>query len=860
MYEREPLLADLSHELATSRRKPGRLVLIAGEAGIGKTTLVEAFCSDVDGGIQLLWGACDAAVPPRPFGPLADIAETTGGPLREALVAADRDRVFGAVLALLRQPRRSPPVIVLEDVHWADDGTLDLLRVVGRRLRDLPVLVLATYRDDEVSGIHPLRRALGDVPSDFVTEIRVPPLSLDAVAAMMQTAALDPGDVHRSTGGNPFFVTELITAGGETVPASVRDAVLARAGRLSGSAQRVLHAVSVLAQPGELSLVRDIAPRSAAAIQECVDGGMLQLDAEVVRFRHELAQSAVYESLPLNERARLHRRALDALTRRGADPATLARHAVEAGDAKAALEFARAAAERASKLGAHAEAAAEYGIALRFAEKLDDAARAPLLEAHAHESILVDEVGGAIDSQEAALDCWQRLRDTRAEGSCLCGLSEMLWFAGRADEAMATAERAVELLEATGGPELARAYAALAQRHVVRGLDDLATVECTERALALAERFDEEQVAVHALTTMGITRVYLDDSRGWANLEESLTRALAAGLDADAARAFINLIELARDMRRYDIADRYQDEALRFLTERDHDLDLLRRRLLSDLADLALDRGHWERAADIAAGLLAEGSGGVPIRIRALTVVGRLRARKGEPDPWAPLDEARTLAERHGEAQELCPVSHARAEAAWLEGDAARVRAEAERGLAVVLEAPFDAWWRGEAGFWASKAGVRDPLPEGAAEPWVLHVQGDYAAAAQAWERLGCPYHQALALADSARESYLRAALDLCRSLGAERLADRVTARLLELGVRRVPRGPRARTRANPAGLTTRELDVLQLLAQRLSNAEIAGRLFVSVKTVDHHVSAILRKLGVRNRAAAAEKAMQLGL
>jgi DNA-binding CsgD family transcriptional regulator len=862
VHEREPLLAQLKRELATSRRKPGRLVLIAGEAGIGKTTLADAFCVGLEGGIQVLWGSCDAAVPPRPFAPLIDIADAVEGPLRAALVAADRDRVFEAFLELLRQPRRSPPVIVLEDVHWADEGTLDLLRVVGRRLRNLPALVVATYRDVEVARTHPLRRALGDVPSDVVTEIRVPPLSIDAVAAMTRATALDPEEVHRSTAGNPFFVTELIATGGDAVPASVRDAVLARVGRLSGRGQRVIQALSVLAQPAELSLVHDLASRSTAAIEECVAGGVLQLDGDVVGFRHELVQRAVDETLPLSERSRLHRRALHALTRRGADPAVLARHAVEAGDADSALAFARAAGDHAAKLGTHAEAAAQYGVALRFSEKLDDRALARLLESHAHESMLTDEVEGAIASQEAALECWRRVRDVRGEGDCLRALSEMLWFAGRADDAMATAERAVELLEATGqtGAELARAYAALAQRRAVRGLDDLTTVEWAERALAVAEPLGEEQVAVHALTTMGITCVYLDGS-GWSKLEESLARALDAGLDADAARAFINLIELARDVRRYEIADRHQEEALRFLEKRDHDLDLLRRRLLSDLADLALERGHWERAGELAAGLLAEGPGSVPIRIRALTVVGRLRARKGEPDPWTPLDEALALAARHGEAQELCPVSYARAEAAWLDDDLTRLRPEAERGLAAVHQAsPFDAWWRGEAAFWARKAGILHPMPEAAAEPWRLHVQGDYAAAAQAWKRLGCPYHEALSLADSTRERDLRAALDLCRSLGAERLAGRVARRLRDLGARKVPRGPRARTRANPAGLTTRELDVLELLAEHLSNAEIAVRLVLSVKTVDHHVSAILRKLGVQNRAAAAEKAAHLAL
>ena len=861
LHEREPLLAKLSEQLAAARRKPGRLVLVAGEAGIGKSALVEAFVTDVGDGAQVLWGACDAAVPPRPFAPLADIADAVGGALEAALDAADRDRVFDAVLTLLRRPRRSPPVVVLEDVHWADEATLDLLRVVGRRLRDMPVLLIATYRDDEAPAMHPLRRALGDLPAAFITEIRVPHLSLQAVTAMTGTTGLEPVEVHRSTGGNPFFVTEVVGAGGVDVPRSVRDAVLARAGRLSRDAQRVLGAASILGPRVGTSLVLELAASDAAAIEECVARGMLELDGDAVRFRHDLAQRTIYETLPLNERARLHQLALHALADRDCDPAALARHAVEAGEADAAVDFALAAGDRAATLGAHAEAAAQYTIALRFGERLDDRERARLLEAHARESMLTDDVDGAIASQRSALECWRGLGDVRGEGECLRALSEILWFAGVADDASQTAEQAVELLEAVepAGPELARAYAALAQRRMVRGVDEIATIDSAERALALAEVIGEEQVAVHALTTIGVTRIYLDDS-GWARLEESLARALVADLDADAARALINLVEVARDTKRYEFADRYQDEALRFFSERDHDLDLLRRRLLSDLADLALDRGQWKRADEIAAAVLAERPGSVLVRIRALTVVGRLRARRGDRDPWTPLDEALALAVRHGEAQELCPVSYARAETAWLEGDRERGRIEADRGLAAVLEIPIDPWWRGEGGFWAWKTGSRCAMPERSAEPWVLHVQGRYRAAAAAWKEVGCPYHQALALADSNNESDLRAALELFGSLGADPIARTVAARLRELGARNVPRGPRSQTRSNPARLTSRELEVLALLAAGLRNAEIAERLVVSAKTVDHHVSAILRKLCVPNRAAAAERAAELGL
>jgi DNA-binding CsgD family transcriptional regulator/tetratricopeptide (TPR) repeat protein len=697
---------------------------------------------------------------------------------------------------------------------------------------------------------------LGDIPAAVQTEIHVPPLSLDAVDAMTKSARLDSLAVHRSTRGNPFFVTEVVAAFTTDVPPSVSDLVLARVARLSLPAQRVVRAASSLGHRSDREVVVEVAG-SADGFDECIAGGVLELDGECTQFRHELAQRAVYDALGVEERTEFHRQALRELRERNTDPAELARHAVEARDDASALAFSQAAGDRAESLGAHAEAAAHYATALRYADGLDDGERAALLEKHARESMLVDDVDAAVASQRAALELRRRVGDTRAEGECLRGLSEVLWFAGQTEEAMDAAQRAVDLLEATSpdGVELARAYASLAQRCLVAGRDEETTFDYAKRALRLADRLGEEQVAVHALTTIGVARGYLDGS-GFVDLENALDRALAAGLDADAARALINLVELARDTRHYEIADRYEDEALRFLRARDHDLGLLRRRLLSDLADLALDRGRWDRAADLASAVVEEGSSGVPVRTRALTVIGRLRARRGEADPWAPLDEALELAMQHKEPQEICPVSFARAEAAWLADDLARARDEAARGLAAARQAPTP-WWLGEGAFWAWKSGDDGALPEDA-EPYALHVNGRYTEAAAAWRAIGCPYEEALALADSQAEADLRAALELFRELGAEPAARRVAGRLRELGASGIPRGPRAATRANPGGLTDREVDVLRQLTQGLSNADIAASLVLSPKTVDHHVSSILRKLRVPDRAAAAEAAAVL--
>ena len=862
LLERERFLDQLAASLIECGRGRGGLVLVSGEAGAGKTALVEAFCESRAVGVPILWGSCDAVLPARPFAPLTDIADKVDQALQGALDAANRDRVFEAFLALLRQPPAAPGVVVFEDLHWADDATLDVLRVVGRRLRDLSVLFIGTYRDQEVGGEHPLRLALGDVPADVVTEIRVPSLSVGAVAALAEGSGMDAASIHRATAGNPFYVTEVLAAGGEEVPAAVSDAVLARVARLTPSARSLLQAASVLGERFPPALVRELANGDTGALAECLARGLLQAEGDVLRFRHELAQRAIREALSPSERIRLHTRALAALRHGAAEPARLAHHAVEAGDGLAVIELAPLAATRAGSLGAHREAAAHYAAALRFASGLEDRSRAELLEGYGRECLVIDDVDTALASQYEALECWRRRGDVSREASCLSGLSLMLWVGGEGEGAIEYAERAVELLESISAPEseLAPAYGTLAQRHMARGGEDALALALAERAHALAERVDDELTAVHALTTIGVAEIFLGMDRGWARLDESVRRARAAGLREEVSRALINVVEAARDTKRYELVDRYRDEALASVSDEDPEHDLYRRRLLSCLAELALDRGHWDDAAQLAGGLRRERRSASLVRVTALIVLGRVQARRGERDAWSLLDEALALAGPRGERAELCPLYAARAEAALLADDTTQARREAETGLVFAAEATPDPWWQGELGFWTWKAGGGEQLPAGSAEPYLLHASGRYHEAARSWEAIGCPYHRALALADTHEEDDLRQALAIFQALGAEPMARQVTKRLRSLGARNVPRGPRAATRSNPGGLTAREFEVLALLGEGMRNADIAARLVVSEKTVDHHVSAVLRKLGVPNRAAAAEEAARLGL
>ena len=859
LLERQAFLESLEGFLASAREGRGSLVLVGGEAGIGKTSLVRAFCDRHGGDARALWGACDALRTPRPLGPLLDIAREAGGELAEVVAAEPtRHRLFSAFLDLLDSA--GPPVVaVVEDAHWADEATLDLLVFAGRRVAGTPAMVVVTYRDDEAGPGHPLRTVVGDLATArWVHRLELPVLTREAVATLAGPEGIDPDRLHRTTGGNPFFVTEVLGAASGEVPPTVRDAVLARAARLSPAGRGALDAAAVVPDRVELELLEAAAGAGAAAVDECVAAGMLRDDGRGLRFRHELARLAVEQAVPAGRRVELHRRILAHLTLvSGDEPARLAHHAEEAGMAAAVLEHATAAAERAAALGAHREAAGHYAMALRSADGLASRRLAELLEAYAVECGHSDRVAEAVDASERALAVWRREGDREREGALLARRCWFLWGDGRSAEALESAAEAVAVLEAAqAGPALAAAYAWLAHiRMLARDLPG--AIGAGRRAIELAERFDQPEQLARALNAVGSTQWFSDPDQAQLTLGRSLEVAREHGHDQLAASAMSNLGSGAGEIRRYALADRWLGEAVAWSAERD--LDANRRYTQAWLARCHFEQGRWSEAGTAAASLAAERLTMTPSRIVALTVLGRLRARRGDPDALAPLQEAWELAARTGDLQRTWPVAAGLAEQAWLGGQAAAVP-----GL---VAGPFElgrrlghGWSVGELGFWLWRVGEQPDPPAGAAEPYALQMAGDWPAAAAAWRELGCPYEQALALADSPAERDLLAALDLLEGLGARPAADAVVARLRELGVRRLPRRPRPATLANPAGLTARELEVLALLGPGLRNADIARRLHISEKTVDHHVSAVLAKLGVRSRHEATQVAAARGI
>jgi DNA-binding CsgD family transcriptional regulator/tetratricopeptide (TPR) repeat protein len=856
LLEREVELALLAEALAgVDTDSGGALALVHGEAGVGKTALVQHFCREHETTARILWGSCESLFTPRPLGPFLDIAEAVGG--RLSTLVAGGALPYEVASELVRELAEGPTgVLIVEDAHWADEATLDVLRLLSRRLVGVPALVVVTYRDDELERTHPLRTVLGELAATrSVVRVAVPPLSAPAVGLLAAGHSVDPDELYRRTSGNPFFVGEVLAAPGTEIPGSVRDAVFARMARLDPQARDLLDAVAVAPPRAELWLLEAIAGDSIAALGECLASGMLRLEDHAVAFRHELARLAAEDSIDPHRRMELHRSALSELRSPpsgGVDPARLAHHAEAAGDAAAVLELAPTAAEQAAALGAHREAAAQYSRALRFADGLDDDARAELFDRHAYARYLIGELDAAVEAEQAAVECFRRAGDRRGEGDALRSLSRLLRYVGRTEEAMEIGHEAVAILESQSpGRELALAYANLSHLH--QHLED------HDEAIAWAQRaieLGDPEADAYALTNIANAETLAGRS-GAQELERALELALDAGLDEHAGRALVGSFWWTPRGRRYGDADRDLQRALALCNERG--LELWRLFAFAFRSRLELDRGDWSGAADSASVVLRDPRSAPVPRVLALSVAGLVRARRGDPEAWPLLDEAWELAQPTDELQRVEPAAAARAEAAWLEGrvDAVAEMTEAPLALALRRHAP---WIVGELACWRRRAGVGEELPLEVPEPWASELAGDPLRAAALWAELDAPYEAALALAASESVDSLLRALDDLRALEARPAATIVTRRLREHGFRGPPPGPRASTRSNPANLTRRELEVLALLGQNLSNAEIADRLVLSRRTVEHHVSAILRKLSVQTRAEAATVAVGLGL
>jgi DNA-binding CsgD family transcriptional regulator/tetratricopeptide (TPR) repeat protein len=848
----------LSEAFAQARAGKGRIIAIAAEAGAGKTALIEQFVGSGAGAARVYWGACENLSTPEVLLPLRDIARASG----EAFdLQSDHIRAFESMLRLLSQGA-GPALLIIEDVHWADTATLDLIRFLGRRIARVRALILITYRDEEVDARSPVRTVLGEAPMGSVARMTLEPLSLAAVTTLAAKAGRRAGQLYALTAGNPFLVTEALAVEGDVPTEAVRDSTLARASRLCESARVVLEAVSLFPRHAETAVVADLVKGVIdTGLDDCVEKGMLSLEGGLVRFRHELARRAIEASIAPTRRRALHQKVVDVLKRRtDARAGEIAHHAERAGDSAALLKFARLAGEEAAKAGAPREAASHFAVMLRHRDALPPDLMVETLERHGEQAYLMGSSDLAMISMAEAAELRRRANDTLKLGQDLTRLTRFAWMCARRAEAERFVDEAIAVLQqAPPGPELAWAYSHQSQLDMLASRMDSA-IRWGERALKLAQQLGEKEIIIHALGNIGSAKAD-DRATSIPELAQSFDLAVAGKYHDHVERASCNLSCSYYWRRDYQSALAYIERGVAYAESLD--LSHWEGYLRGWRAMVWLDQGDLSRAEEEAQEICSRSYAAEMYRFPALIALARVRIRRGDQDAETPFAAARRLATAMAEPQRTVYIAMLVAEEAWQQNDAAAPAVREAKSLLNEVHALAEqrnAYWVAEdAALWLYMLG--EPVGESAkfANPFRDHCEGRWESAAAAWRSLGRPYEEALALCGG-DEAAQRHALEIFDRLGAAPAAARMRRQLRAGGSRAVPRGPIAGTRANAAGLTRRQVEVLGLVGEGLSNTEIARRLCISAKTAEHHVSAIMARLDVPTRQEAAVAARARGL
>jgi DNA-binding NarL/FixJ family response regulator len=859
LLERDEPRALLEQALDAARSGSGSIVSLEGEAGIGKTSLALSFAGGHRRDSRVYIGGCEQLATPEPLGPLRDIARENSG--RFCVSATSQLTTFESLLRLLTTGR-DPALLVIEDIHWADDPTLDLLRYLGRRIRSAPILVVTTFRNDEAPSQARLAALWADIPRDCRRRVELQPLSAAAVSTLAARTGHAAREIFEATGGNPFHVTEFLASERSAVPRSVRDATLARTSRLTSHARRTLDCASIFPRQIDEATLRVLADDPASSgVEECMRAGMLNAAGDALAFRHELARRAVHEAMSPLRRRELHAAALDLLkAREQVRAAEVAHHAKEAGAMRDLVAYSLRAADEASSLGAHREAVQHLTRALENGTWLTNAERADLLERQAELGELCGAFELAVSAVEEAIVARKRAGDILGLGHALCVAARLHWHHGKVEVAEELQREALQVMQDHQDTwQYAMALSGQSQLDMLADRNDLALPRA-QQAKDLAEKVGRSDIYLHALTNETAARSSMDVEAGSRLNLEAIAEARRRRQPDLLPRLYVNLVYQRTLDRRYSQLFEQLDEAIKASTARDN--VPLEAYLRGVRAIALLDLGRIPEA-------LAEAElvhyGPYPRGMARFTValaLARARIRTGVPEDGV-LDDVRALPTSHRDIMRRAPLAVVDAEALWL--------GLPRPGALERLHAAFDSavrsqgqkWLLADTSLWLKILGepVRIPPDQlSRLQPaYRAHVSGAWSEAAEAWREMGCPYEQAIALS-MGDETAQREALVILDRIGAAPAAARIRREMRARGTRAVPRGPIAPTRASPIGLTRRQSEVLGLIVQGLSNAEIAGRLCISSRTTEHHVSAILARLGAASRDEAAETARKQGL
>jgi DNA-binding CsgD family transcriptional regulator/tetratricopeptide (TPR) repeat protein len=825
----------------------GGVVVVAGEAGHGKTSLVSTFVERLDHRYRPLVAACEPVGIPAAFSPLYDLFDDLPDELtRDIRDVAGRPAVYSGMYRLVR---RDPVVLVIEDLQWADEATLGLIRHLGRRIDATASTLVVTYRPEEIHLTHPLRLVLASLRSATI-RIDLPPLSVAGVTEMTRGLELDPAEVHQATLGNPFFVEEITRHPDLRVPPSVESAVLANAAMLPAEALPILQMIALSPDGLDVESLTASSPTAAACLDLALQRRLLAISDIRISCRHDLIRESLIRSMPPILRLSLHRHLLEMLEARASGSVVTARmayHAVGAANPDKAVAYSLQAARDAARLGAHRQASFHYANALNFATTIEiDDVDVVLLEA-ARERSAINDFSAAVDLARQRVELANGVLETGKARSWLA------FFMSRENDLEGCryqAELAIKALRGTPvSEELALALAVVAWADLVQGRPETAIRHGTE-SIGLARSAGTPHVEVHAATTTGLAKAFFRDPTGVTEIERAVRMGLEAGLGEFTARA-MNARAIVEQFRGRP-AEAHESFDVLVDYAQTNQLDAWYIASVATRATLRVMLGRWEEADTDLETVLGQPTCR-QTEIETLITAARLAARRGDPGALAKIDAALESVENFNAHYENVLACALALEAAWL-GIFAGDRAEGR--YRALLDSPAvanDLSARGLLGYWAIRLDL-DPPPGELPGPVGLESSGRPGDASRSWEERGYPV-EAIVTGAMVPNADLDTAFSRLSELRAEGVKRGLRRELSRRGARQIPREKWTATRNNPAGLTPRQVEVLALLVSGMSNAAIADELYISEKTAGHHVSAILSKLNVPNRTHAAAMA-----
>lgn len=860
LLEREGFMQSLQEAYRTVLSGEGHCVFVTGEAGIGKSSLIRNFLQKNETTTSPLMALCDSLFTPRPLGVVYDLAIQIDPALADKISNATRRGELFADFwhALSKQPK--PVIIIIEDIHWADEASLDFIKFLSRRINHTECLLILSYRDDEIGPFHPLRNVLGELLPGTFTRLQLEPFSKETV----QRLASEKGykeDMYSITGGNPFYVTEMLAGYRTDIPDSIRDAIMVLYNRCSENSRNIWHLLSVMPEGLELELLTEVDADWDEALEACLYHKIVLVQNNRLVFKHELFRKTIESFLSPFKRIEINKKVLSIFSEAFLKKNMIERvvhYAKNAAQNETVCQYAPLAAKNAALLGSHIESARLWLAAIEYGHQLEEAEKVNLYEQYTYECYLTNQLKEGIFYQSKVV----KFRGTQADavewGKSLRFLSRLWWYDGHRTEAEDYAMRAIETFEALPlSKEKAMAWSNMAQLCMLK--DDLeGCLEWGTKTIEMATALGDEEIRCHALNNVGTVRLKVPAmfEEGKTLLDESLQIAVSSCYHEHAARAYTNFVAAFVTMRDYANAEKYLEAGLEYCGQRD--LHAWAWFMHAWKARILMETGNWDAAIPMAANQLSRSNQSGIIRLCGHLIVATVKIRRGEPGALELLQEAKLLAFQVKEHLRIVSVVIACLEYEWLLGERLLTKEEIDTTVDMMHKVN-NRWLNSEADFWLKKVRNIDAGLVDIYEPYKLLKDGQVNKAAAVWKQKNCLYEAALFLYEGS-ETQKKEALVMLQTLGATATEQKLKTEMRSSGITRIPRGLRSSTKNNPAQLTTREMDILHLLKSGASNKDIASQLYISPKTVDNHISSILFKLDVSSRVKAVGEASKLGI